>query len=307
MSYMKSIFWAYAFSIFCFSKLNQHLCGCALTCNCFGCKNPQFSVEAWHEITILLFPSVIDPLINSLTVSEVKSTFLSLYCKFREIVISVVRHWRDNKYEFFYIPNISETKQTSVEKNCRMLLNAHKQNHMQNFKRFGQTWLLFKIPNALFNQTLQLFQLVWDVCCLVGFLWGDATQVINPELLGSWCSEVINESSLVIDFLAALVHHDLSYLGPLILTIIPKECAYLLYTSFRLTIPERLFQNIFTKCQYILLIFLHYSASRYAKRCPRSFPHDTTWEASHDVQCHTGQRDPPCLQEIYARCNYTSS
>lgn len=51
---------------------------------------------------------------------------------------------------------------------------------------------------------------------------------------------------------------------------------------------------------------LYHVYSRYATRCPRSFPHDTAWEASYDVQCHPCQRDPSCLQEVYARCNYTS-
>lgn len=51
---------------------------------------------------------------------------------------------------------------------------------------------------------------------------------------------------------------------------------------------------------------LYHVYSRYATRCPRSFPHDAAWEASYDVQCHPCQRDPSCLQEVYARCNYTS-
>lgn len=57
----------------------------------------------------------------------------------------VVAHWLDNKYEFFY-----RNKANFSGKNYRMLLNGHKQNHMQNFKCFGQSLLLIKIPNAPF-------------------------------------------------------------------------------------------------------------------------------------------------------------
>ena len=75
-------------------------------------------------------------------------------------------------------------------------------------------------------------------------------RVDNPELLGSWCIEVTNESTLVIDLLAALMHHDLSYLGLLIPTIIPKKYAYRLYINYRSAIPERVFKGKCIQCDF---------------------------------------------------------
>ena len=51
----------------------------------------------------------------------------------------------------FRLRNISKRKQASGKKTCRTLFKTPKQNCMRNLKRFWQSSILHKIPNALFQ------------------------------------------------------------------------------------------------------------------------------------------------------------
>lgn len=54
---------------------------------------------------------------------------------------------------------------------------------------------------------------------------------------------------------------------------------------------------------FFLLCPLHVFC-RYAEGCTGDLQDDSSWQTSYDVFCNTQQRNPPSLQEVYARCNF---
>ena len=111
--------------------------------------------------------------------SETKGVFCFSFNK-RSLEDALGKMWR--------IRNISKRKQASGKKTCRTLFKRPKQNCIRNLKRFWQSSILRKIPNALFPPNPSIFHENYFTAHENFFMAMKSWWWSKTEINGSWKS-----------------------------------------------------------------------------------------------------------------------